>query len=487
MAITATPALTTVPPFPALSDRAAGTYNTKAYAFGAHMSNTFNSELSALASAAFNNAAAAETAATTASGAAAAAGAIAWVSGTTYAIGNARFSPIDGQTYRRITSGAGTTDPSADATNWVRVRLTTEGTRVSRSSNTILGINDSGSVFALTGSFSQTLTAAATLGVGWYCYLVNTGNGDITVDPNASELIDGLTTYVLKPGVTALLTCSGAAFSVMTLVERTYNNIAQYTASSTFTVPAGCYVLRPYAFGKGGNGSTTSSGGGGGCAYGDIAVVPGGTVTVDITSGVATVVYGGVTLLTANAGSGTTAGTASKHASVTNGGAYSGGAGGAANSSGGGSSGSPLGAGFAGAANGGGGGWGGAGTAVGGGGVGGAPSATRAGPGLTVPSLDPLLFGLTGTPAVYSGAVQTAQPGCGGVTATSIEGSSGGFGGGGGACANGNGGGSGGFGGGGGANTASAPGGVGGYGGGGGASTSNTAGAGGAAVIRIYY
>lgn len=49
------------------------------------------------------------------------AGAVAWVSGTTYAIGNARFSPINGQTYRRFTAGAGTTDPSADATNWVIV------------------------------------------------------------------------------------------------------------------------------------------------------------------------------------------------------------------------------------------------------------------------------------------------------------------------------------------------------------------------------
>ena len=46
------------------------------------------------------------------------AGATLWVSGTTYAIGNARFSPINGQTYRRLTAGAGATDPSADATNW---------------------------------------------------------------------------------------------------------------------------------------------------------------------------------------------------------------------------------------------------------------------------------------------------------------------------------------------------------------------------------
>lgn len=62
-------------------------------------------------------------AASTASGAAAANGATAWVSGTTYAIGNARYSPIDFQTYRRKTAGAGTTDPSLDTTNWARINL----------------------------------------------------------------------------------------------------------------------------------------------------------------------------------------------------------------------------------------------------------------------------------------------------------------------------------------------------------------------------
>jgi hypothetical protein len=41
-----------------------------------------------------------------------------WVSGTTYAIGVNRFSPLNFLTYRRKTAGAGTTDPSLDATNW---------------------------------------------------------------------------------------------------------------------------------------------------------------------------------------------------------------------------------------------------------------------------------------------------------------------------------------------------------------------------------
>lgn len=48
-----------------------------------------------------------------------AAGAIAWVSGTTYAVGNVRYSTVNYLAYRRKTAGAGVIDPSLDTTNWV--------------------------------------------------------------------------------------------------------------------------------------------------------------------------------------------------------------------------------------------------------------------------------------------------------------------------------------------------------------------------------
>ena len=44
MAITPVPSMTPVPHFPALSERAAGTYNASAYNFGTHLSVTFNGE-----------------------------------------------------------------------------------------------------------------------------------------------------------------------------------------------------------------------------------------------------------------------------------------------------------------------------------------------------------------------------------------------------------------------------------------------------------
>lgn len=60
MAITPVPSMTPVPTFPALSERAAGTYNSSAYAFGTHMSVTFNGELLAVAMSAQHNAEQAE-------------------------------------------------------------------------------------------------------------------------------------------------------------------------------------------------------------------------------------------------------------------------------------------------------------------------------------------------------------------------------------------------------------------------------------------
>lgn len=62
----AVPSMTTTPPFPDLADRAAGTYNLKAFNFGTHMSGPFNGELEAIVDAAYTNAVAANERASTA-------------------------------------------------------------------------------------------------------------------------------------------------------------------------------------------------------------------------------------------------------------------------------------------------------------------------------------------------------------------------------------------------------------------------------------
>ncbi len=90
--------------------------------FGAAATNV-NANASEALTSATNAAASATSASGSASAAATASGAILWVSGTTYAVGDCRFSPINTATYRRRsgTAGAGTTDPSLDATNWALI------------------------------------------------------------------------------------------------------------------------------------------------------------------------------------------------------------------------------------------------------------------------------------------------------------------------------------------------------------------------------
>lgn len=105
----------------------------------------------------------------------------------------------------------------------------------SRSSNTILGTADSGALFVCTSTFTQTITAAATLGSLWYCFIRNDGTGIITLDPNASETIDGNTTIKVYPGEAFTLVCDGSNFKTIGR-QRGLILIQRQTASSSATI-----------------------------------------------------------------------------------------------------------------------------------------------------------------------------------------------------------------------------------------------------------
>lgn len=115
------------PTVPDRADRA--TFPTRMYDMFVYLVGGFISGVNVIADNVYDNAVEAEAdaaaadadaaaAAASAAAAAATTGVIAWVSGTTYAVGDCRFSPVDYLTYRRTTAGAGTTDPSLDLTNW---------------------------------------------------------------------------------------------------------------------------------------------------------------------------------------------------------------------------------------------------------------------------------------------------------------------------------------------------------------------------------
>lgn len=123
--------------------------------------------------------------------------------------------------------------------------------RSARTSNTILAGTDNASLVDITsGTFTQTFTAAATLGAGWYVWVRNSGTGDITLDPNASELIDGLTSYNMYTGETRLIQCDGSAFT--SVVVSQFNKL--FSTSGTFIKPPGYMSFLLTAIGGGAGG-----------------------------------------------------------------------------------------------------------------------------------------------------------------------------------------------------------------------------------------
>lgn len=86
---------------------------------------------------------------------------------------------------------------------------------VSKTSGFTAGLGDHQQVFICTNTFTLALTAAATLGDGWSCCVRNDGIGVITIDPNSTEQIDGVTSIALNPGDSCTVYCNGSAFKTI--------------------------------------------------------------------------------------------------------------------------------------------------------------------------------------------------------------------------------------------------------------------------------
>ncbi len=101
---------------------------------------------------------------------------------------------------------------NAANSGWLVIRTLDESFVLGRSSNTILGLSDRDKFIRATSNFTQTLTAAATLGDGWCCeYRIESGVS-ITFDPNGSENIDGATTKAVTGPSSGRIWCDGSAF-----------------------------------------------------------------------------------------------------------------------------------------------------------------------------------------------------------------------------------------------------------------------------------
>ena len=131
-----------------------------------------------------------------------------WVAGTAYTTGQGVWSPVDYLPYRRLTNGTGTTDPSADSINW-KPLPPGPMVRVARTSDVEITPADRGRFFDITsGTFSQTFSSKAILGNGFYCYILNSRTGVVTIDPGGLD-------YALYNEQTVLVQCDGVSLRVV--------------------------------------------------------------------------------------------------------------------------------------------------------------------------------------------------------------------------------------------------------------------------------
>lgn len=113
---------------------------------------------------------------------------------------------------------------------------------VAKSATFTAGLADFKRLFVCTGTWSLDLDAAATLRDGWYCMVKNNGSGVITLNPNASETIDGAATLDISAGQSCIVYCDGTKLFTVGVLA-----ISQAAADARYAriisgIPAGTII-----------------------------------------------------------------------------------------------------------------------------------------------------------------------------------------------------------------------------------------------------
>jgi len=141
--------------------------------------------------------------------------------------------------------------------------------------------SDLGKIISFTGGGSKTatLTSAATLGAGWYCFITSDkSTGGLTIDPDGSETIEAASTFPIKRGQRIQIVSDGTNWFVS---DSTFprgisfdnaNNSSQANASGSGAVALG--------YGSTASGGYTFAAGASSSAAGAVAGTGGGAVAL---------------------------------------------------------------------------------------------------------------------------------------------------------------------------------------------------------------
>lgn len=96
-------------------------------------------------------------------------------------------------------------------------------TTIYRESDTTLNADDNNKTFILLNAFTQTFDPSVNLGNRWRVNIINFSSGNITLDPNLSETIDGQSTLQLQPNQVLTVYSDGVNLKTTTLIPPLVN------------------------------------------------------------------------------------------------------------------------------------------------------------------------------------------------------------------------------------------------------------------------
>lgn len=160
-------------------------------------------------------------------------GFVQWSSEVTYNAGDI-VQASDDNLYVSKTNSNLNNDPTTSSDNWRA--LTPQLDYEEKTAGFTAISSDLGHVFNCTsGTFTIDFTAAATLGDGWYCYIRNSGSGVITLDPNGSETINGVSTDTLNTNRQVMVISDGTNLQYVYDIQNSRGgaNVINFNTSGT--------------------------------------------------------------------------------------------------------------------------------------------------------------------------------------------------------------------------------------------------------------